>query len=122
MQLGVPTYRDHQVTSLWLTTVLTLVVSPILHEIRFAVYPILRSDADNAPRMLESFDWAGVVGVLGKPQFSSLNKVTFVSGRFTDYQKIADAFIPLQPVLQKVIPGLFAPLTKNGVELVFRCV
>lgn len=122
IQLGVPTYRDPQFITLWLATVLSQVASPVLEEVRFAVYPILRGDAGDAVRMLDAYDWPAVVDVLQKPQFAMLRKVVFVSGRSTEYVKISEAFVPLQPVLQKAMPSLFERVINNGVELTFKCI
>ena len=122
LQLGVPTYRDPQFITVWLATVLAQVAAPALEEIRFAIHPILRGDAEDAARMLDSFDWAQVVDVLARPKFVALRKISFVSGRLSDYAKIPDAFVHLQPVLAKVVPRLFDKVLKNGVELDFRCI
>lgn len=122
LQLGVPTYRDPQFITLWLATVLAQVAAPALEEVRFAIHPILRGDADDAAHMLDTYDWAQVVDVLARPKFVALRKITFVSGRLSDYAKIPDAFVQLQPVLAKVVPRLFQKVLKNGVELDFRCV
>lgn len=121
LQLGVPTYRDPAFISLWLAAVLAQVHSRALAELRFAVYPILRGDAADAARMLDAFDWAAVVRVLRRPQFAALRRVAFVSGRATDYAKIPDAFVALQPVLAKVVPSAFEPLVQSGVQLGFQC-
>lgn len=75
IQLGVPTYRDPQFITLWLATVLSQVASPVLEQVHFAVYPILRGDAGDAVRMLDAYDWPAVVDVLQKPQFAMLRKV-----------------------------------------------
>lgn len=117
-----PTYRDPQFITLWLATVLAQVASSALREIRFAVYPILKSDAGDAETMLCAFGWSELVRVLSsKPQFSGL-KITFVSGRSTDYLQIPGAFVPLQPLLQKTIPKFFGALVERGVELDYHCV
>lgn len=118
-----PTYRDPQFITLWLATVLAQVASTVLREVRFAVYPILRSDAGDAETMLCAFGWSEVVRVLSsESQFSGLQKVTFVSGRSTDYLQIPGAFVPLQPLLQKSIPKFFEALRERGVELDYQCV
>ena len=120
IRLGVPTYRDPRFITLWLTTVLSQVASPVLEEVCFAIHPILKGDAADAPEMLDAYDWAEIVAVLAKPQFSRLRQVTFVPGRSIDYVKIPEAFLSLRSVLQKVMPRLFRNVIENGVKLVFR--
>lgn len=94
----------------------------MLEEIRFAVYPILRGDAADAEAMLETFRWAELARMLEGPRFSMVKKVTFSSGRSTDYMQIPGAFVHLSPLLEKVIPGHFGSLRDKGFELSFKCV
>jgi hypothetical protein len=121
IQLGVPTYRDAGFISAWLTAVLAQVTSPAIEEVRFAIYPILKGDAKNAATMLQAFAWKDIVAVLQRPQFVTLKRVMFVSGRSMDYMQVPSAFVSLQSVLQEVIPEVFEPLVKNGAETMFQC-
>ena len=121
VQLGVPTYRDAGFISAWLAAVLAQVASPVLEEVRFAVYPILRADAKRADDIVRAFAWKDIVGVLGRPPFTTLRRVVFVAGRSMDYMQIPGAFVPLQPVLERVLPEAFEPLVEKGVEIAVSC-
>ncbi|KAI0343030.1 hypothetical protein BDW22DRAFT_1428477 [Trametopsis cervina] len=122
--LGVPTYRDPEFINTWLRSILTQIASSDLEEIRFAVYPILRGDAADAENMLASFGWSDMAKLLDSPRFASVRKVTFTSGRKTDYTQIPGAFVPLTPLLQKVIPRFFDVgwLGRSGINLAFQCI
>ena len=122
--LGVPTYRDPEFITTWLLNILSQVSSPALEEIRFAIYPILRGDATEAEGMLAAFGWSELAKMLERPQFSAVRKVSFSSGRSTDYMQIPGAFVHLAPLLQKVIPRYFdaGSLGKRGVDISFHCV
>lgn len=74
--------------------------------------------------MLAAFGWTELAKVLEKPQFSSVKKISFSSGRSTDYMQIPGAFVHLTPLLQKVIPRFFdaGSLGKRGIDLSFQCI
>ena len=94
----------------------------MLEEVRFAVYPILRNDASNAGKILEAFGWKEIVELFSRSQFCGLQRVVFESGRSVDYLKVSQAFVPLQNVLQNVIPAHFKKLESRGVQVLFRCI
>ena len=122
MRLGVPTYRDAREISRRLAVVLARLASPVLTEVRFAVYPIVRADAAVAERLLGALDWRGVACVLRQPQFGALKRVVFESGRAAEYAKVPGAFVPLHPALEKVMPEMLGELRRYGVEVVIECI
>jgi hypothetical protein len=121
--LGVPTYRDPKFITTWLHSIISQVSSPYLAEVRFAIYPILRSDAADAENMLSSFGWSGLIEVIDrKVQFTGVRKVVFTAGRSTDYMQVPGAFIDLTPLLRKVVPTILnlSALRKSGIEVAFQ--
>ncbi len=81
---------------------LSQVTSPVLEEVRFAIYPILKTDVADAESRLGGFGWVEIAELLRGPQFAQVRKIAFCAGRRTDYLQIPSAFAALDNVVPMV--------------------